>query len=159
MAGGGFLMYRKKRCAGVGATRTGWVLKGEEGGMTTPLLHYVARFGRGGEIVRFGGGDYKDSWPWYSLFVGLPSLFVAPNGEQLALPMCWRGTSLSTISRVFVPIYFFGQSIVVDVEGVGFRPRARSKWGEELYLCAREFLAKNMFTISSPRWMTCSSIE
>ena len=38
--------------------------------------------------------------------------------------MCWKGTSLSTISRVFVPIFFFGQSDVVDVEGVGFRPRA-----------------------------------
>ena len=35
-----------------------------------------------------------------------------------------EGTSLSTISRVFVPIFFFGQSIVVDVEGVGFRPKA-----------------------------------
>ena len=50
--------------------------------------------------------------------------FVAPSGEQLVLPMCWRGTSLSTISRVFVPIFFSGQSVVVDVEGVGFRPRS-----------------------------------
>ena len=38
--------------------------------------------------------------------------------------MCWRGASLSTISRVFVPIFFFRQSVVVDVEGVEFRPRA-----------------------------------
>ena len=44
--------------------------------------------------------------------------------SKLALPMCWRGTSLSTISRVFVPIFFSGQSVVVDVEGVEFRPRA-----------------------------------
>ena len=44
--------------------------------------------------------------------------------EKPALPMCWKGTSLSTISRVFVPIFLFGQSVVVDVEGVGFRPRA-----------------------------------
>ena len=79
----------------------------------------------GGEIVGFGGGGYKESWPWCSLFVGFPSLFVAPSGEQLALPiMFWRGTSLSTISRVFVPIIFFGQSVVVDVEGLRFRPRA-----------------------------------
>ena len=92
--------------------------------MTTPLLQYVKRFDKGGEIVGFGGGGYKQSWPWCSLFVGYPSLFVAPNGEQLALPMCWRGTSLSTIFRVFVPIFFSGQSVVVDVEGVGFRPRA-----------------------------------
>ena len=28
-------------------TRTDWVLKGEEGGMMTPLLQYVARFDRG----------------------------------------------------------------------------------------------------------------
>ena len=78
----------------------------------------------GGEIFGFGGGGYKESWPWCFLFVGLPSLFVAPSGEKPALPMCWNGTSLSTISRVFVFISFFGQSVVVDVEGVGFRPKA-----------------------------------
>ena len=61
---------------------------------------------------------------WCSLFLGFLSLFVAPSGEQLALPICWRGTSLSTISRVFVLIFFSGQCVVVDVEGVGFRPRA-----------------------------------
>ena len=38
--------------------------------------------------------------------------------------MYWRGTSLFTISRAFVPIFFFGQSVVVDVGGVRFRPRA-----------------------------------
>ena len=80
--------------------------------------------GGGGEIVGFGGEGYKESRPWCSLFVEFPSLFVAPSGEQLVLPMCWRGTSLSTISRVFVPIFFSRQSVVVDVEGVGFRPRA-----------------------------------
>ena len=58
------------------------------------------------------------------LFVGFPSLFVTPSGEQLACPMYWRGASRSTISRVFVPMFFFGQSVVVDVEGVGFRPKA-----------------------------------
>ena len=46
-------MRRKKRCAGVVGTRTDWVLKGEEGGMTTPLLQYVARFDGGG--ARFLG--------------------------------------------------------------------------------------------------------
>ena len=92
--------------------------------MTTPLLQYVAQFDGGGEIVGFGGGSYKESWPWCSLFVGFSSLFVAPSGEQLALPVCWRGTSLPTISRVFGLIFFSGQSAIVDVEGVGFRPRA-----------------------------------
>ena len=120
----GILLRRKKICAGVVGTRTNWVLKGEEGGMTTPLLQYVARFDGGGEIFGFEGGGYKESWPWCSLFVGFPSLFVAPSGEKPALPMCWKGTSLSTISRVFVPIFLFWQSVVVDVEGVGFRPRA-----------------------------------
>ena len=72
----------------------------------------------------FGGGGYKDSWLWCSLFVGFPSLLVAPSGEKPALPMCWKGTGLSIISRVFVPIIFIEQSVVVDVEGVGFRPRA-----------------------------------
>ena len=46
-----------------------------------------------------------------SLFVGFASLFVAPSGEQLALPTCWRETSLPTISRVFVSMLFSGQSI------------------------------------------------
>ena len=53
--------------------------------MTTPLLQYVARFDGGGEIFGFGGGGYKESWPWCSLFVGFPSLFVAPSGEKPAL--------------------------------------------------------------------------
>ena len=81
----GIFLRRKKRCAGVVGTRTDWVLKGEEGGMATPLLQYVARFGGGGEIFGFGGGGYKESWPWCSLFVGFPSLFVAPSGEKPAL--------------------------------------------------------------------------
>ena len=81
----GIFLRRKNRCAGVVGTRTDWVLKGEEGGMTTPLLQYVARFDGGGEIFGFGGGGYKESWPWCSLFVGFPSLFVAPSGEKPAL--------------------------------------------------------------------------
>ena len=81
----GIFLRRKKRCAGVVGTRTDWVLKGEEGGMATPLLQYVARFDGGGEIFGFGGGVYKESWPWCSLFVGFPSLFVAPSGEKPAL--------------------------------------------------------------------------
>ena len=81
----GIFLRRKKRCAGVVGTRTDWVLKGEEGGMTTPLLQYVARFDGGGEIFGFGGRGYKESWPWCSLFVGFPSLFVAPSGEKPAL--------------------------------------------------------------------------
>ena len=81
----GIFLRRKKRCAGVVGTRTDWVLKGEEGGMATPLLQYVARVDGGGEIFGFGGGGYKESWPWCSLFVGFPSLFVAPSGEKPAL--------------------------------------------------------------------------
>ena len=51
--------------------------------------------------------------------------------------MCWRGISLSIISRVFVPIFFFGQSVVVDVEGVGFRPRAVVAGRRIVAVCAR----------------------
>ena len=67
--------------------------------------------------------------------------------------MCWRGTSLSTISLVVVPIFFSGQSVVVDVEGVGFRPRAVvvRRGFVAVLLYARAFLAKNMFTISNPQ--------
>ena len=81
----GIFLRRKKGCAGVVGTRTDWVLKGEEGGMTTPLLQYVARFDGGGEIFGFGGGGYKESWSWCSLFVDYPSLFVATSGEKPAL--------------------------------------------------------------------------
>ena len=80
----GIFLRRKKRCAGVVGTRTDWVLKGEEGRMTTPLLQYVARFDGGGEIFGFGGGGYNLSWPWCSLFVEYPSLFVATSGEKPA---------------------------------------------------------------------------
>ena len=116
----GIFIRRKKIYAGVVGTRTDLVLKDEGGVMTTPLLQYVPRFNGGGEIVGFGWGDYKESRPRCSLFVGFSSIFVAPSGEQLALPMCWRETSLSSPSCVFVPIFFSGQSVVVDVEGVGF---------------------------------------
>ena len=58
----GIFLRRKKRCAGVVGTRTDWVLKGEEGGMTTLLLQYVARFDGGarflgleGEVTRRAG--------------------------------------------------------------------------------------------------------
>ena len=99
-------------------------MKGEEGGITTPLLQYIARFDGGGDIFGFGGRGYKESWLWCSLFVGFPSLFVATSGEKPALPMCWKGTSLPTIFRVFIPIIFVEQSVVVDVEEVGLQPRA-----------------------------------
>ena len=51
----GIFLRRKKKCAGVVGTRTDWVLKGEEGRITTPLLQYIARFDGGGEIFGFGG--------------------------------------------------------------------------------------------------------
>ena len=130
-------LCRKKRCAGVVGKRTDWVLKGEVGGRTTPLLQYVARFDGGGDIFGVGGGGYKESRTWCSLFVGFPSLLIAPSRKQLALPMCWRRTSLSTISRVFVPIFFSGQSVVVDVEGVGFRLRAIVVGKEVVAGCTR----------------------
>ena len=50
----GIFLRRKKRCARVVGTRTDWVLKGEEGGMTTPLLQYVTQFDGGG----------RDFWVW-----------------------------------------------------------------------------------------------
>ena len=50
-------------CAGVIGTRIDWMLKGEGGEMTIPLLQYVERFDGGGEIVGFGGGGYKKSRP------------------------------------------------------------------------------------------------
>ena len=39
-------------------------------------------------------------------------------------PCVGRGKACFTISRVFVPIFVFGKSVVVDAEGVGIRPRA-----------------------------------
>ena len=52
----GIFLRRKKRCAGVVGTRTDWVLKGEEGGMATPLLQYVARFDGGRDFWVWRGG-------------------------------------------------------------------------------------------------------
>ena len=72
--------------------------------------------------------------------------------------MCGRGTSLSTISRVFVPIFFSGQRVVVDVEGVGFRPRAVVVRREVVAGCTR-VLAKNMFSKRKPQVDYGSSIE
>ena len=143
----GFSYVEGKDVQGVVGTRsTDWVLKGEEGGMTTPLLQYVARFDGEGEIFGFGGGGYKKSWPWRSLLVGFPSLlFAAPSGEKLALPMCWNGTSMSTISRVFAPIFFFGQSVVVDVEGMGFRPRAVVAGRGVVAVCTRISSQENVY--------------
>ena len=51
--------------------------------------------------------------------------------------MFWKGTSLSTISRVFVPVIFVEQSVVVDVEGVGFCPRAVVAVGGVVAVCTR----------------------
>ena len=61
-------------------------------------------------------------------------------------------TSLSTISRVFVSIFFFGQSVVVNTEGVEFRPRAVVVWRGVVAGCTR-ILATNMSTKSNPRGM------
>ena len=101
--------------------------------MTTPLLQDVERFEEGGEIVGFGGRGYKESWPWCSLLVRFPSLFVAPSGEQLTLSMCWRGTSLSTISRVFVPIFFSGQCVI----GSGVPAESRCSGKRSCSCCTR----------------------
>ena len=51
----GIFLRRKKICAGVVGTRTDWVPKGEEGGMTTPMLQYVARFDGGGGFLGLEG--------------------------------------------------------------------------------------------------------
>ena len=42
-------------CAGIVGTHTDWVLTGEEGGITTPLLQYVARFDGGARILGLEG--------------------------------------------------------------------------------------------------------
>ena len=87
--------------------------------MTTPLLQCVARFDGGGEVLGFGWGGFKERRLWCSLVVGFHYLFVAPSGEQRVLLWYCKGTSLPTISRVFVTIFFSGQGVVIDVEGVG----------------------------------------
>ena len=51
----GIFLRRKKRCVGVVGTRTDWVLKGEDSGMMTPLLQYVARFEGGARILGLEG--------------------------------------------------------------------------------------------------------
>ena len=103
----GVFLCKEKICTGVVGTRIDWVLKGEGGVMTTPLLHYVIRLFDGEcEIVGFEWGGCKESRPWCSLFVVFPSLFVAPSGEQSVLPMCWKGTSLSSFPAFSSPYFF-----------------------------------------------------
>ena len=106
--------------------------------MTTPLLQYVAPFDGGGDIVGFGWECYKESRPWCSLFVELASLFVVPSGEQLTLPMVWRGDKLVHHFPSF-PIFFSGQSVVVDVTGVAFRSRAGAVGRGVVTGCTRIF--------------------
>ena len=72
----GILLRRKKRCAGVVGTRTDWVLKGEEGGMTTPLLQYVARFDGGG----------RDFWVWRGRLQG--ELVMVLPVYRISVSMC-----------------------------------------------------------------------
>ena len=79
--------------------------------MATPLLQYGARFDGGGDILGLGWGGYNESRPCFPLFFEFLTLFVALSGEQVALPMCWKGTSLSTISRVSVPVFFSGRAL------------------------------------------------
>ena len=104
----GIFLRRKKRCAGVVGTRTDWVLKGEEGGTTTPLLQYIARFDGGGENLGFGGRGYNESWPWCSLFVGFPSLLVAPSGEKPAYPCVGRGQACPPFPAFSSPYFSLG---------------------------------------------------
>ena len=76
--------------------------------MVTSLLQYVARFHGESDITGWGG--YKESRSWCPCLSDSGAIFVAPSGEQLAMSMCWRGTSLSTTSRVFVPIFFMSRA-------------------------------------------------
>ena len=96
--------------------------------MATPLLQYVARFNGGGENLGCGWADYKESRPRCSLFVGFPSLLFCCAKRRATSFTHHHGLqgdkSLSTIFSVFVPTFSSGQSVVADVEGVGFRPRA-----------------------------------
>ena len=55
------------------------------------------------------------------------------------------------ISRVFGPLFFSGQSVVVDVKRVGFRPRAVVEGRGVVAVFAREFISMNMFTGSNPQ--------
>ena len=111
--------------------------------MTTLLLQYVARFDGGARFLRLEGEVTRRVAR--GALVGFPSVFVAPSGEKPALPVCWKGTSLSTISSVFVPIFFFGQSAVVDVEGVGFRPRAVVAGRGVVAGCTRIFSQEHVY--------------
>ena len=76
----GIFLRRNKRCVGVVGTRTDWVLKGEEGGMATPLLQYVARFDGGG----------RDCWVWRGRL----------QGElAMVLPVCRIPVSICCAKR------------------------------------------------------------
>ena len=131
----------EKICGGCSRdTHTDWVLKGEEGGMTTPLrccstshgLMEGARFlGLEGEVTRrvgHGAPCLLDSRPYYLLRQAARNLLTP-------ITMCWKGTSLSTISRVFVPIFFFGQSVVELMSRESGVPAESRRSGERSSSC------------------------
>ena len=67
----------------------------------------------------------------------IPVSIRCAKRRETSLPMSWKGTSLSTISRVLVPIFLFGQSVVFDVEGAGFQPRAVVRGRGVVAVCTR----------------------
>ena len=88
----------------------------------TPLLQYVARFDGGGEIVGFGWGRLQGEWAVVLPVCRIP-VSISPSGEQLALLTCdGEGQACPPFPAFSAPYVFSGESVVVDVDVVGFRP-------------------------------------
>ena len=93
----GIFLCRKKVCGGVVGTRTDWVLKGKGGGMTTPLLQYVAWFEGG-----------RDCWLSRGRLQG--ELAVVPPVRRIPVSICCakrRVTSFTNVLERNKPVYHF----------------------------------------------------
>ena len=145
-------LRRKKIYAGiVGTPRNDWMLKGEEGGITIPLLQYVAQFDGRGDILGFRWRLQRESAVVLPVCRIRVSITCAKRrATVIALLICWRGTSLCIISCVFVPICFSGQSVVVVVEGLEFRPRAVVVGREIVSGCTRISSQENVHEKQPP---------
>ena len=109
----------------------------EEGGMTTPLLQYVARFDGGGEIFGFGGGGYKESWSLVLSVCRIPVSICCAKRRETSFTHVLEGDKPVHHFPRFRPHFFIGQSVVVDVEGVGFWPRGVVAGRGVLAVCTR----------------------
>ena len=120
----GIFLRRKKTFAGVVGTRTNWVLTGEEGGITTPLVQYVARFDGGAKFLGLKGEVTRRVGHGAPCVSDSRLYLLRQAARNQLYPCVGRGQACPPFPASSFPYFSLGQSVAVDAEGVGFRPRA-----------------------------------